>query len=185
MIVYDLPTSLNIGGVDYSIRYGWRAILDILIAFNDPDLDDQASIIVMLQILYKDWRKIPIEHLEEACKKASEFIDCGQQDDGKHHPRTIDWEQDAGIIIPAVNSVAKTEVRLNPDLHWWTFFGYFMEIKESLLSNVISIRQKKAKHKKLEKNEQEFYRENKDIIDFKKKDSEEIKKEKDNLLKWL
>lgn len=182
---YELPTSLNIGGVEYAIRTDFRAILDILIAMNDPELDNQCKSIVMLKILYVDYQTIPSKYLNEACEKACEFIDCGQKNDGKKNPRTIDWKQDAGIIIPAVNSVAHTEVRAIPNLHWWTFFGYFMEVRESLLSSVINIRQKKAKHKKLEKWESEFYKENQDIIDFKKSDSEEIKQEKGNLLKWL
>ncbi len=185
MTGYELPTSLNIGGVDYAIRTDFRAIIDILVAMNDPDLDNQGKSIVMLIILFPDYRAIPIEYIEEACKKACDFIDCGQSDDGKHHPRIIDWKQDAGIIIPAVNSVAHMEIRAIPCLHWWTFFGYFMEIQESLLSSVISIRQKKAKHKKLEKWEQDFYKENRAIIDFKSADSQEVKQEKDNLLKWL
>lgn len=185
MICYELPTSLNIKGVEYAIRTDFRAILDILIACNDSDLDTQGKGIVMLKILFVDWDKLPLQHIEEACRKACDFIDCGQKDDGKLHPKMIDWEQDAAIIIPAVNNVAHTEVRAVPYLHWWTFLGYFMEIRESMLSSVIHIRQKKSKHKKLEKWEQEFYNENRDIVDFKSSDSKEIRKEKDNLLKWL
>ena len=39
-----------------------------------------------------------------------------------------------------------------------------------LFSNIIHIRQKKQKGKKLEKWEQDFYNENKSLIDFKQKD---------------
>jgi hypothetical protein len=39
-----------------------------------------------------------------------------------------------------------------------------MEIRESTLSDYINIRYKLAKHKKLEKYEQEFYKANKDAI---------------------
>ena len=48
-----------------------------------------------------------------------------------------------------------------------------MEIGESLYSTVIDIRQKKQKNKKLEKWEEEFYRENKSIVDLKEKYTEE------------
>ena len=81
MTAYELPTSLNISGVDFSIRTDFRAIIDILIAWNDPELNDQAKAIVMLQILYDDWQSIPVECFQEACQKACEFIDCGQTDD--------------------------------------------------------------------------------------------------------
>lgn len=173
MTGYDLPVSLRVGGKDYAIRYGWRAIIDVLIAMNDPELDSQSKAIVMLKIVYPAWNEIPYEDLREACEKACSFIDCGQKDDGKNHPRIIDWEQDASIIIPAVNNVSHTEIRLNPDLHWWTFFGYFMEIRESLFSSIINIRQKLSKGKRLEDYEKEFYRENKDLIEFKKNENDQ------------
>ena len=43
MTAYELPTSLNISGVDFYIRTDFRAIIDILIAQNDPELDKQAK----------------------------------------------------------------------------------------------------------------------------------------------
>ena len=44
-----------------------------------------------------------------------------------------------------------------------------MGIGEGLFSNIVRIRHKKAKGKKLEKYEQEFYKENKSLIDFETK----------------
>ena len=60
-----------------------------------------------------------------------------------------------------------------------------MEIGDCLFSQVVNIRQKKAKHKKLEKWEKEFLNANKDLITLQKKISVEQKKEMDNLEKWL
>ncbi|MGN1025935.1 MAG: Gp15 family bacteriophage protein [Faecousia sp.] len=171
--MYDLPTSLEVGGVEYRIRSDFRAVIDILIAMNDPELDEQGKAAVILKILYPAWREIPPEHHQEALQKAAEFIDCGQKSDGKKHPRMIDWEQDAPLIIPAVNSVAHTEVRAIPDLHWWTFFGWFMEIGDSVFSNVLRIRDKKAKGKKLEKAEQEWYGKNRHLVNLKPRYSED------------
>ena len=87
----------------------------------------------------------------------------------------MNWEQDAGLIIPAVNKVIGKEVRAISYMHWWTFAGAYMEIGESLFSQVLSIRQKKQKHQKLEKWEQEFYQKNRSMIDLKKRYSEEEK----------
>ncbi len=75
----------------------------------------------------KDW--------QEASRKACEFIDCGIKNDGKPRPRIMDWEQDAPIIIPAVNKVNNAEVRATDYMHWWTFFGLYMEIGESTFLN--------------------------------------------------
>ena len=185
MSAYDLPTSLIIGEVAYPIRYNWRAVLDVLAACSDPDLDEQGKAYCLLRIFYPTLEEIPTELLAEACAKACEFIDCGQKDDGKPKPKMIDWEQDAAIIIPEINKVAGKEVRLDPGIHWWTFFGWFMGIGEGTLASVIHIRQKKAKRKKLEKWEQEFYNANKALIDMKAPETEEIKREKDSLSKWL
>lgn len=186
MNAYKLSTSLRVGEVDYKIRSDFDVVLDLFSAMNDPDVPPEAFAIITLVNLYEDWKSIPPEHHEEAVKKAYEFIGRGtEEDDGKPHPILVDWEQDARLIVPAVNAVAHTDIRLIEHLHWWTFLDWFMEIRESLFSTVLSIRQKKAKHKKLEKHEQEFYRENRDIIDIRKRDSEEVKKEKDDLLKWL
>lgn len=182
---WSLPKTLNVGGKDYPIRYQFGAILDILSAYNDPELDNEEKAEVMLTILYPDCREIPQEHIPEAVQKACAFIDCGQKDEGKPKPKLIDWDQDADIIIPAINHVAGVEVRADPDIHWWTFWGFFMSIGDSLFSSVLHIRRKKASRKKLEKWEEEFYRENKSLIDMKTPATEEIKEEKLNILKFL
>lgn len=175
---WELPKSLEIGGSSFSIRTDYRAILDILVAFRDPDLEADERWMTCFEILFED--PVPAGCTEEAAKKAMWFINCGKDEndqDGPRKPSVMDWEQDGGMIIPAVNKVAGTEVRALPYLHWWTFVGYYMEIGESLFTTVISIRQKKDKHKKLEKWEQQFYRDNKDLIVLKKKLSAEEKAE--------
>lgn len=176
MNVWNFPTSLNIGGVEYEIRTDYRVILDLLMALNDPELSDSDNKMsaymqsrVILEIMFPDWDNIPQEHIQEALDKVAEFIDMGIGDDSKK-PKTMDWEQDAPIIIPAINKVLNKEIRAEKYMHWWTFLGAYMEIGEGLFSNVIHIRQKKAKGKKLEKWEQEFYKENKSLIDFQHKE---------------
>lgn len=174
---WEFPESLNVGGVDYEIRTDYRAVLDILAALNDPELtetDPQDTAYmqsrVIMEIMFPDSDSIPMEHWQEAIEKVCAFIDMGITDERKR-PKTMDWEQDAPIIIPAINKVLNCEIRAQKHIHWWTFMGAYMEIGESLFSNIIHIRQKKAKGKKLEKWEQEFYNENKLLIDFKQKSS--------------
>ena len=89
----------------------------------------------------------------------------------------MDWEQDEQLIFSAVNDIARVETRIQPYIHWWTFLGYFNEIKEGLFSSVIMIRQKRAKGKTLDKSEREFYRENKELIDLKQKYTPEEQKQ--------
>ena len=173
---WDFPTSLNIGGVDYEIRTDYRAVLDLFTALSDPELTDEDEQVtaymqnrVMLEIMFPQCDDIPLEHMQEALEKVTEFIDMGISDDRKK-PKTMDWEQDAPILIPAINKVLNCEIRAQKYIHWWTFLGAYMEIGESLFSNIVHIRQKKASGKKLEKWEQDFYNDNKSLIDFKQKD---------------
>lgn len=173
---WEFPTSLNIGGTDYEIRTDYRAVLDLLTALNDNDLTDSDEQIeaymksrVILEIMFPQCDDIPAEHLQEALDKVVEFIDMGITEDSRK-PKTMDWEQDAPILIPAINKVLNCEIRAEKYIHWWTFLGAYMGIGESLFSNIVSIRQKKAKGKKLDKWEMEFYKENKSLIDFKQKD---------------
>ena len=48
MEAWELPTSIVVGGIDYEIRTDFRAILDILKTFNDPDFENDEKWIVCL-----------------------------------------------------------------------------------------------------------------------------------------
>ena len=60
MEVWELPTSIVVGGIDYEIRTDFRAVLDILKTFNDPDFENDEKWIVCLTILYVDFGNMPL-----------------------------------------------------------------------------------------------------------------------------
>ena len=182
MSAWELPESLSVGCADWNIRTDFRAVLDILRYFGDPDYELDEKWEVCLYILYEDYENMPDNLKQEAAEQAIWFIDMGIKDDGKKKPHTMDWEQDAPIIIPSVNRVLGMEIRSVKYLHWWTFLGAYMEIGESLFSQVLNIRQKKAKGKRLEKWENDFYKENKRLIDIQERYSEEEVDEQKRLL---
>lgn len=185
MDIWDLPTSVNLMGVDWQIRYDFRAVLDILKAYSDPEYEDDEKILIALTIFYIGFDDMPEECYNEALERMTEFIDMGVSEDKKPMPRVMDWEQDASIIIPAVNHVLGREVRAIKDFHWWSFLSAYMDIGESTFAQVVSIRRKKSTNKKLEKWEQEYYRDNKAMIDLKKRYTEEEKAEQDSLMALL
>lgn len=187
MSAYSLPTSIEVNGTVYKIRSDYRAVLDILAAENDPELHDGEKAEVLLEILYVDRDSIPISDEAEALEKGVQFIDYSidSEQTRRPQPRVMDWEQDASLIIPAVNKVAGKEVRAEEYIHWWTFLGWFMEIGDGTFSQVLAIRQKKAKGKKLEKYEQEFARNHPELVNLKKRISEEQQAEMDSIEKWL
>lgn len=183
-----LPKHLKVNGIDRAIRSDFRVALLIFQAYNDPELSDQEKTMAMMGCLYEDIWSIPIADHQEAHKQALWFLDGGKKDsDSKYQnsKKVIDWEQDEYMIFSAINKVASKETREVEYMHWWTFLGYFNEIGEGLLSAVINIRQKKNKGKKLEKYEQEFYRENKSLIDIKTRLTAEEQAEKEYFEKIL
>lgn len=178
---WELPTSLNVGGQDWKIQSDFRKIIGILRFFNDPQYELKDRQLICLDILYVDFWDMPGGIWEEAFEQAIDFIDMGIKDDGRKRPTLMDWEHDAPVIVPSVNRVIGREVRSLDYLHWWTFLGAYMEIGESLFSQIVGIRQKRAKGKKLEKWETEFYRDNKHLVEFKKKTAERSLEEKERL----
>ena len=181
-MIGELPTSLAVGGKHYEIRTDYRVVLNICQAFNDPDLTDREKCYVCVKCLYEDYHTIPREHMQEAIEKAYWFVGGGDIPQENVQPaKTLDWEQDESIIFPAVSKVAGYEVRSVPYLHWWVFIGRFNEIGEGLFSEVISIRSKLNKRKKLEKYEREFYIAHKNLIKLKdKKSAKELAEERED-----
>lgn len=164
---YELPTYAEIDGVRLDFRSDFRVIIDIFAAFNDPDLTEQERIICGLQIFFVDFDLIT--DFKTASDIMMLFINGNNAESGNKSPELIDWEKDVSIIIPPVNRILGQEIRQLPYLHWWTFLSAFMEIGECVFNTFVGIRNKKIKGKKLEKFEQDIYRENKDKIDLKRR----------------
>ena len=184
MNTWKLPTCIRAGGENWDIDTDFRKIIKILSVFNNPEYEPDEQWSICLGAMVKNF---DIDHppdnktIAEMQKGILDFIDMGMKEDGRRKPHTMDWEQDAAVIIPSVNRVLGKEIRALEYLHWWTFLGAYMEIGESLFSQILNIRQKKARGKKLEKWEQEFYRDNKALIDLQVKRVERSQEEKDEL----
>ena len=182
MSAWMLPTSLEIGGVGYAIETDWRTVLYVLDILGDPAYEPDERAAICLRVMVPDWERIGPEQYGEAMTALARFIDGGVlADSGRRRPRTMDWAQDAPIMIPAVNRVLGQEIRALPYLHWWTFLGAYMEIGECLFSTVLHIRQKKASGKKLDKSELEFCRDNRSMMALRPRDTEAERQRKDEL----
>lgn len=168
---WELPTSLTIGDVGFAINTDFRTVLYVLSVMGDPEYEPDEQAAVCIQVMVRDWERLPAELYQQALEELVKFIDgpVVQEDRRRPRPRTMDWEQDAPLLIPAINRVLGQEVRALPYLHWWTFLGAYMEIGECLFTTVVGIRQKKAKGKKLEKAELEFLRENRALVTLQRK----------------
>ncbi len=162
---YDLPLNVEIDGKSFKIRNAcdYRIILECIDALNDIDLSQEQQLQCALVIFYEDYDEI--EDTETAIQKMFFVISCGDDVDNGSHPKLMDWDKDFMQIAPPVSRVLGYDIRMPQKYtHWWTFVGGYMEIGESTFSTIVSIRRKKQKGQPLEKWEQEFYRENYNLI---------------------
>lgn len=164
---WGLPVTAQLGGRTYTIHADYRDILDIFSWFSDPDLPEYLRWRIALALFYEE--EIPTEQTQAAMEFLTQFLRCGDPEEPKPGPKLLDWEQDAPVIIAEVNKVAGQEIRALPFVHWWTFMAWFHAIGEGQLSTLVSIRDKLSRGKKLEKWEEEFYRQNKSRVTLRKR----------------
>lgn len=163
--MYELPTALEVNGIEYGIRSDYRVALDICATLSDPSLKNWERAAALL-VLYEDAGTIPRDDLEESLKQSSWFLSCGDGLSNKPTPKLMDWEKDFKWIVAPINRVAGAEIRAVQYMHWWTFISYYYEIGDCMFAQIVNIRNKKRKGKKLEKHEREFYNANRDAIDL-------------------
>ena len=177
-MIFGLPKTALIDGKEHPIRYDYRVILEIIVMLNDPDLSDEDKAEALIEIFYVHPEEIT--DYREAVNQCFNFIDHSDKP-AKKKPRLVDWEQDFEYIIAPVNRVLGYEARAveyDPEantggLHWWTFVGAYMEIGgDCLFSQIVSIRDKRARKKKLEKYEKEWLNRNYDLVNIKQRYSE-------------
>lgn len=177
-MMWSLPLSVNIDGKDFAIRNkcDYRVVLDVICALNDEDLEMQYRIKCALLIFYDDLTDC--QNFDLAVKEMLKIINNGQEEtdeeQNQHKPKMMDWEHDFPNLSPPISRVLGYSVR-DPEkyTHWYDFLGAYMEIGECAFSTIVSIRNKKQKGKKLEKWEQEFYKENKKMVDLPRKLTED------------
>ena len=161
---WGLPTTVSVCGQERLIRSDFRAVLDALDALADTELPEQARWLTFLAIIYPDWQSLP--DANEALTAAMVFINLGEPvpEHQPERPHLVHWDKDVQLIAPAVDKVLGYSCRRCEYLHWWDFIGAFQNIGEGLFAQVVNIRSKRAKGKKLDKAEREFARENADLI---------------------
>lgn len=186
-----LPESLTVNGREYRINADYRVCLKILLAMTDPEITDGwRRVYILLYLLYDAFEAddpaeaMPEEDYEAAYAAACGFLDHGAGGDKKPARRLMDWEQDEDILFPAVNRAAGFEVRAVDFMHWWTFLGLVMSVDaDSVWANVLHLRGKRAKGKKLEKWEQEYWSANRAICELRRKETPEDRARKEELKK--
>lgn len=161
---WELPITVEVEDKTFAIRSDYRAVLDAITALNDAALPPPLRVAACLQILYPAFDRLP--DAGEAFRAAMTFINLGQPvpDNQPARPALVHWDTDVQLIAPAIDKVLGYSCRRCEYLHWWDFIGAFQNIGEGLFAQVVNIRNKRAKGKKLDKAESAFARENPDLI---------------------
>ncbi len=182
-----LPISVTVNNKEYPIRNkcDFRIVIQTLQCINDKDLDKENQVKCALYNFYQEiYDKINLnEDIPNAiteweitkldialCDEMMNIINIYENvdDSEPQKPKVLDWEHDYNEITSAVSAVVGYSVRdKNNYTHWFDFIGAFNNIRpECSWANIISVRLKKMKGKKLEKYEQEFYNENRKKINL-------------------
>ena len=175
-MIWDLPIAVEIDGKSHPIRNkcDYRVVLDVICALNDNELADEEKVKCALFIFYEDISQI--DDFDTAIKEMFRIINGGEEQEENHEqkPQLMDWEHDFPQLAPPISRVLGYDVR-TPDkfTHWYSFLGGYQEIGECAFATLVSIRSKRAKGKKLEKWEQEFYQEHRKMVDLPKKLTQE------------
>lgn len=166
VLTEPLPEAVEIGGVIYDLDTDFRTGIDIMLAFEDPELTAYEKIAVMVGLIYKE---VP-ENAEEAAKLAVKFLNRGEADeDGgvRESPdRLYSFEKDAKYIYSAIQQSHGVDLTSVAYLHWWKFSYMFLDLDpDCMFMRMIDLRRKRL-NGKLAKEEQQLYDSLRDILDL-------------------
>ena len=175
--MWYLPTTIKINDLDFVIRNecDFRVVLDVINVFEDNDFDYEEKAELSLRIFYENLELITEINGEKERSDVANFlfeemvkiINLGDEPEQKgDKPVLMNWSKDFKLLVSPISRVIGYDVRKPEHTHWWTFVGAYMEIGDCSFANIVSIRNKRYKGKKLEKWEKEFYRENRELIDL-------------------
>lgn len=180
---WQLPQKAAFDGTSYDLHADFRDVLEIIGYLQDTEMPEFIRWQIALALFYD--QQIPQEHSRQAMEYLAWFLTGGCPESDRPGPKLLDWEQDAAAIVSDVNKAAGQEIRALPFVHWWTFLSWFHAIGDGQVSVLVSVRDKLRRGKKLEGWEKEFYRQNKDRVDMKRKYSAAEQEERQRLQKLL
>ena len=165
VLIDGLPTAVEIDGLEYELNTDYRVGLQIMTAFEDPELTGFEKQAVMLQLLYP---VIPPD-TRQAAELAVKFLNCGQNpqpgDKEADTTRYYSWSQDSRYIMSAIEQTYHVDLSA-ANLHWWRFSYMFLDLHEDcFFRRLIYLRKQKAKGK-LTKEEKEWYYSMREVVDL-------------------
>lgn len=172
--MWELPKAITLNNIMYKItdNCDYRVILDCWKSLKNTELTAVEQITEALFIFCEDFveiSKLGTEAYNEAVKQMIEIMDGDRNTQHANKPilkPIVDFEKDFPLIVSALLPILGCDIREAKYLHWWSFLSAFREIKDGVYAEVLRIRLKRSKGMPLDKDEQKFYRENRDIVDI-------------------
>lgn len=104
--------------------------------------------------------------IQECMNVITNVLRCGKAPKPQENkPKLIDWKHDYSLLAAPVSRVLGYSVMAAENYtHWYDFCGALNEVGECYWSKIINIRIKRSKGEKLDKNEIELFRNNRDDV---------------------
>lgn len=179
MSEYVLPTTVTIRGKEYAItdKCEHRVILDVIEALEDTKENQQFNMYCAMIIFFDDCSDLPnplyatsveeVEVLQECMDAITDIINCGKPKSKKNENTKplINWKHDYRLCAAPVSRVLGYSVMAAENYtHWYDFCGALNEVGDCYWSKIINIRIKRNKGEKLDKNEIELFRNNREDV---------------------
>lgn len=166
ILIDDLPTSVEIDGVDYNISSNFRSYIRLELIMNDSDLTEVEKLYIILQMFYGDQK---INNLQKAVDAILWMYRGGEEitkQEAADHiaPKPIyDFNYDADLIYAAFLTQYNIDLNSIEYMHWWKFRALLKGLsEESKFSKVLFYRTVKITSD-MTKEQKKFYREMKRI----------------------
>ena len=163
ILVDSLPTAVEINGQVFEIETDFRSCLNIILAFEDPELTNFEKQLILLENIYP----VKPSDLNGAIQQALKFLNGGKEEqEDVSGPRVYSFDKDAQIIFAAFKQTHGIDLTELESLHWWKFLALFMDLgSETTFSNLVSLR-KRLKTGKASKEERQAAREIGELVDL-------------------
>lgn len=173
----SLPIKLKVNDKIYDINYDYKTAIKTLMAFEDEELSQEEKLYILIHNIYID--EVPEENLEEACKKALLFLNCGKEYESTGNERRIySFKKDGNYIFTGINATHHIDIEKESDLHWWKFVALFMDMSSECMFGELIYYRKRKMEGTLTKDERKQYNKIRDIVELEEvhKDSEAKKR---------
>lgn len=189
ILIDVLPTTIEIGNVEYEINSNFRTLILLNLLLCDPDMNNRDKAIQSLILFYP----VVPKNTDQAIKKLGWFNRCGKDIQYKsskkksesNSKRLLDYEKDADLIYSAFMSQYNIDLQDVEYLHWWKFQSLLNGLRDdNKLCEIMSYRSKDLSKIK-DKEERNFYKEMQELYSlddgFTLEELEELEEEKN---KW-